>query len=116
ITFNEQVDSAALGTAAVSTNPVLTETSRTIPPGLTTNSFSLEFAETITTSQSYTITISGVQDCWGNTGNPSATFVLPAAADSGDVVINEVLFDQYTGGSDWVELYNKSGKLINLKG
>lgn len=115
ITFNKPVDTAALSIAVVSTNPVLTEISRTIPPGLT-NSFSLEFAETIAASQSYTITISGVKDCWGNTGNPSATFVLPAPADSGDVVINEVLFDQYTGGSDWVELYNKSGKLINLKG
>lgn len=115
ITFNKSVDSTSLTTAAITTSPVLTETNRTID-GTTPLSFRVEFSQAITASQYYSITISGVEDCWGNVGNSSSTFILPSDADSGDVIINEVLFDQYTGGSDWVELYNKSDKVINLKG
>lgn len=115
VTFNKPVDSTALSTAVISTTPSLTETGRTILAAYPV-SFTIQFAETIPASQLYTISINGVQDCWGNFGNPTGQFLLPAEADSGDIVINEVLFDQYTGGSDWVELYNKSNKIIDLKG
>ncbi|MDR3366575.1 MAG: lamin tail domain-containing protein, partial [Prevotellaceae bacterium] len=37
----------------------------------------------------------------------------PAA---GEVVINEVLFDPYTGGVDFVELYNRSDNIAELEG
>lgn len=114
ITFNKPIDSLSLSQASIVTNPSLTEVSRTISDEHPL-SFRIQFSETIAASQQYTITISGIEDCWGNTGNPSAPFVLPSEADSGDIVINEILFDSYTGGSDWVELYNKSNKLINLK-
>ena len=60
--------------------------------------------------------LSDITDCVGNSLiNGSLPFALPEAPAPNDVVINEVLFDPNTGGADFVELYNRSNKTINLK-
>jgi hypothetical protein len=65
----------------------------------------------------YTLSVSNLTDCWGNdSGILSGRFAVPEAAQAQDVVINEVLFNPYTGGSDFVEIYNRSGKNISLQG
>ncbi len=78
---------------------------------------------TLTTPMSprtvYTVQIAQITDCVGNligSENNSATFVLPEQGDSSDVVLNEILFDPPVGGTDFVEIYNRSEKFINLKG
>jgi len=65
----------------------------------------------------YNVTVlSGITDCVGNVLiNGTAPFALPEAPTPNDVVINEVLFNEPTGGVDFVELYNRSKKTINLK-
>lgn len=63
----------------------------------------------------YHFTISNLVDCSGNVANLNSTFVLTDEAAIGDIVINEILFNPVTGGSDYVELYNNSNKFINLK-
>lgn len=63
----------------------------------------------------YTLTATNISDCIGNTGNSTFNFSLPEQGLVGDVVINEVLFNPYTGGSDFVEIYNNSNKYVNLQ-
>lgn len=65
----------------------------------------------------YTVTANGIGDCMGNliAGFNTARVGLASAPDSFDVVINELLFNPMPGGVDYVELYNRSDKIINLK-
>lgn len=65
----------------------------------------------------YTVTIDKKPcDCAGNSIEAgSLPVALPLEADLGDVIINEVLFDPYPGGVDFVEIFNRSDKTIDLK-
>lgn len=57
-----------------------------------------------------------LSDCMGTpNGEPQAlTIAIPEPAQPGDVVINELLFNPQSGGSDFVELYNRSQRAIDL--
>lgn len=44
----------------------------------------------------------------------SYTFGIPDDAVGGDVVINEILFDPISPAADYVEIYNKSDKVLNI--
>ncbi len=65
----------------------------------------------------YKVTVTGVTDCVGNgIGSANKTKLgLATATDSFDVVINEILFNPVSNGVDYVELYNRSPKVIDLK-
>jgi hypothetical protein len=63
----------------------------------------------------YVITITGCEDCVGNTNVISKAFALPEQGHSGDLVIHEVLYDPRSTGADFIEIYKKSEKIISLK-
>ncbi|MEE4177471.1 MAG: lamin tail domain-containing protein [Bacteroides sp.] len=55
-------------------------------------------------------------DCAGNPlEGKTAKVAVPKQAQAFDVVINEVLFNPPEGGSRFIELYNRSEKVIDLK-
>ena len=67
----------------------------------------------------YTLTVSRqVSDCIGNQlgSNSSRQFGLSEAIEVGDLAVNEILFNPQTGGEDFVELYNRSEKILNVNG
>ena len=67
----------------------------------------------------YRITINGVKDCVKNPivheGN-YFIFQLPDYPDSGDLFINEIMFNPKPLGVDWVEIINISDKFLFLNG
>lgn len=55
------------------------------------------------------------EDCFGNGVRvDSVPFALPFMPANSEVLINELLFNPYPGGSDFVELYNNSEKVFDL--
>jgi hypothetical protein len=64
----------------------------------------------------YTVTAQHVADCSGNpmAASVSLDLVLPEKMAAKDLVINEILFNPFTGGTDFVEVYNRSAKVLNL--
>jgi hypothetical protein len=66
----------------------------------------------------YELSLSGIKDCVGNLMENEANSIqvsVPGDPGPGDVVINEILFDSKPGGIDWIEIYNRSEKHLNLK-
>ena len=64
----------------------------------------------------YTITANNLTDCKNNAiGSANNTKVgLPVDAAANEIVINEILFNPKSGGSDYVELYNRSNKIFDV--
>lgn len=64
----------------------------------------------------YEVTVQNVADCSGNvlSGTSTLSFALPEPIEANDLIINEILFNPYSGGSDFVEIYNRSTKVLNL--
>lgn len=64
----------------------------------------------------YNIRVQNIIDCAGNqiSANNTARFAISQDADSLDLVINEILFDPLPMGTEYVEIYNRSSKVIDL--
>ncbi|MBP5458131.1 MAG: lamin tail domain-containing protein [Paludibacteraceae bacterium] len=63
------------------------------------------------------LSLQGIVDMAGNELiDTLLDVVLEEPLKHGDLVINELLFHPYEGGVDYVELYNRSGKYVNLGG
>jgi len=77
---------------------------------------SLKLNTALQRNKVYTLTVNGITDCAGNIvgSKNKAKLGLSVAPDSFDVVINEILFNPKSNGVDYVELYNRSEKNINL--
>ena len=65
----------------------------------------------------YTITATIVTDCAGNViSNKNIVRAgLSEIAESLNIVINEILFNPPSNGTDYIEIYNRSNKIIDLK-
>lgn len=116
LAFNEPVDSLQAGSLHnfIFDNNLSAIDAVAIPPLFTKVNVTLNNA--IISEKIYTVSAQNISDCAGNTiaSNNSARFGLPQEADSFDMVINEILFNPLEGGVDYVELYNRSGKIIDL--
>lgn len=113
IYFNEGMDSASLMNMGVTVNPTLTVQNIYVLAPFPTLA-TIEFTENLLPSQTYSIELQTIADCWQNSVNRTGVFALPEVPGPGEVIINEILFNPVTGGEDWVEVYNPSDKLFDL--
>ncbi|MGQ0827343.1 MAG: lamin tail domain-containing protein [Bacteroidota bacterium] len=75
----------------------------------------LTFEKTFVSEVYYTLTSTNIKDFNSNAITSEATKFSYYRIKPLDLVINEILFDPKTGGVDFVEIYNRSTKPINLK-
>ncbi len=114
--FDEKLDSLSVITANYDVSGGMVVRTLQFVPRLP-DQVVLRLAQALRPRITYTIVARLVRDCAGNTLFTSAArqLVLPERGQPGDLVINEVLFNPPVGGVDFVELYNRSDKFIDLK-
>lgn len=83
-----------------------------VPQG---NTVSLQFAEKLQENTVYTLQIPEIKDVNGNKTDKIYRIAIPEDIEPNDIIINEVLFNPYSNGVDFVEIYNRSDKVLNLK-
>ena len=114
---------------SVSSDEAREELNYTIDNGLTVSSANIQNAENTSVllllsdelqgGTIYNLTVSNaISDCLGNMAESDDTrqFGLAEEIEPLDIVINEVLFNPRSGGSDYVEFYNRSNKIFNFGG
>lgn len=77
----------------------------------------LKLAAPLNPNEVYQLTTKELTDCSANAIGMMniAKAGLPVPADTQAIIINELLFDPPPGGSDYIELYNRSRKVVDLK-
>jgi hypothetical protein len=118
LVFDEPLDSLKAATVAnynISDAIGMPQSVTTISPVF--DKVSLKLSTPISKNKVYTITATAVTDCAGNglAGKNTARVGIAEVADSLNIVINEILFNPKSNGTDYVEIYNRSNKIIDLK-
>lgn len=100
---NYNFDNGLIATSAIAVGPLF-------------NKIDLTLNHPIAEGIIYTVNSKNITDCSGNPigEKNSARFGIAQNADSLDLVINEILFNPFPSGVDYVELYNRSNKIIDL--
>ncbi len=114
--FSEPIDSVSIFTTEISIVPEIGILSvDNVSPYYT--SIQIELSEPLTQQVIYSIIVFGVTDCVGNeiVEPQSLPFGLPQKGLPGDILLNEILFNPRTGGSDFVEIVNVSDKIVGLQ-
>lgn len=118
VTFSEGLDPATVPVISnYSISPTLEILSAAAPVSI--NEIQLTFAQPPSPGILYSLTFKPtLTDCSGNAALSTDTlrFGIAQTPVAGDIVINEILFNPVSGGSRFVEIYNKSGKIFELAG
>lgn len=115
VVFDEKIDSLQATVGALIMLPGRTIVRRSVErPSFRT--LVLDLDSPFIQDEKYQLEIRNITDCAGNLLRESMHKIsLPMKADSGDIVINEILFNPKSNGVDFVELYNRSDKSVSLK-
>jgi len=113
VTFSESIQNSSIDLTDFSVSPSILVIDA---EDVSANAILITLAQQLDTGIVYTLTVNGVSDCSGNEMEvSSASLAIPELHEDGDLIINEVLFNPYTGGYDFVEIYNRSTRTLSLK-
>ena len=116
--FNEPMDSISMMPLhRFLVNNTIGNVVATIFDDATFQSATISLNMALVTNTIYRIIVDSVKDCAGNSisNEDYADVGLPEKVDSFDFAINEVLFNPRVNGVDFVELINRSDKILDLK-
>jgi hypothetical protein len=122
LSFGEKLDSSATASPALyalqSSTGSAPAIRRAAPVGPDFRAVDLTISPALLPSQPLTVAVARATDCAGNASGALsvAGVALPEAAQPGDVVVNEVLFNPAPGGVYFVEVLNRSLRYVNLQG
>jgi hypothetical protein len=120
--FGEKLDSTAAANPALytlqSSDGTTLGVRQATPLGPDFRAVDLLLSTALRPSHPATVAVARATDCAGNASGAltSSGFALPEAAQPGDLVLNEVLFNHRSGGVYFVEVLNRSLRYINLQG
>ena len=80
----------------------------------TLSGYNLIFQDSFYGNQTLELVITNVEDLSGNIMLDTLQILVPDTAKVGEVLINEVLFDPLSGGSDYVEITNNSNNSFDI--
>ena len=115
LVFDEPVDSASGATVTgYNIDRGITLVAATTRPPLF-NEVQLKTGSPLAEATVYTITASEIKDCKGNAigARNQVKTGLPKDPATGDLVINEILFNPRPNGFDYVEIYNNSSHIAD---
>lgn len=117
LVFDEPLDSTKAAAAAYSISDGIGAPQYITVISPVFDKVNLKLNTTLLRNKIYTVTATAVTDCNGNpiSNKNTARIGLSEAAASLDIVINEILFNPKSNGTDYVEIYNRSNKIIDLK-
>jgi hypothetical protein len=120
LVFNETPDSAQAcltGNYSISNGPgEPTKIWQLEPEG---REFQMSLAEKLQVAKDYELVVhKGIRDCYGNSQEEefSLPFGMAEEADSLDILFSEILYDVPENSSEFLEIYNRSSKVIDLMG
>jgi hypothetical protein len=115
LNFDEKLDSlsATQATYFIPNGPAISGIN-VVGPDFT--AVELTLGQALPANQRFSVEVTSVRDCAGNLATlQTAIFALPVTAQTGDLVLNEILFNPRSGSVDFVELANRSNNFIDLK-
>jgi len=110
--FSEPVNNSALNInnfnliGSTPTNPMSVNNSL--------SGYELIFQQTFTGNQVLSLSIQNITDLAGNSLFDTIQIIVPDTAQDEEILINEILFDPFAGGSDYVEIINHSNSSFDI--
>ena len=111
LVFNETIDSlkaSNIGNFQITENVISSI-------WVTREILELQIVQPLLPNKFYTLTVKGIMDNCNNVADTSFLVIMAEKPKSGDILINEILFNPTAGGADFIEIYNRTNKILSLK-